>query len=111
MSMMRAGQTSLPAPLLLAVLLFVTLMAGFGPASLAAAEPRYPSLVGKRVIDTANVIPEATRVALEKKLADLEANTSAQLVVVTVPDLQGYAVEEFSIGLASILEDRPEGRQ
>ena len=63
------------------------------------AEPTYPTLEGRRVVDTANLIPDAARPALERKLADLEAKTSAQLVIVTVPDLQGYAVEEFSIGL------------
>jgi uncharacterized protein len=67
--------------------------------SFVYAEPTYPALDGKRVVDTANIIPEATRSALEAKLATLEAKTSAQIVVATVPDLQGYAIEEFTIGL------------
>lgn len=66
---------------------------------LAAAEPKYPELGGMRVVDTANVIPPAVKADLETKLADLETKTSAQLVVVTVPDLQGYSIEEFGIGL------------
>ncbi len=65
----------------------------------AYGEPTYPALNGKRVVDSANIIPEATRSALEAKLAALEAKTSAQIVVATVPDLQGYAVEEFTVGL------------
>jgi uncharacterized protein len=65
----------------------------------AYAEPAYPALNGKRVVDAANVIPTATRSVLEAKLATLEAKTSAQIVIATVPDLQGYAVEEFTVGL------------
>ena len=65
----------------------------------AIAEPVYPALDGKRIVDAANVIPAATKADLEAKLADLETRTSAQLVLVTVPDLQGYAIEEFGIGL------------
>ncbi len=63
------------------------------------AEPVYPALDGKRILDSANVIPSSVRTALEAKLASLETKTSAQVVVATVPDLQGYAVEEFTIGL------------
>ena len=65
----------------------------------AAAEPVYPPLGGLRVVDNANVIPGPVKTELEAKLSDLEAKTSAQLVVVTVPDLQGYSIEEFGIGL------------
>jgi uncharacterized protein len=79
-------------------LLYALVICGFS-MGFAHAEPTYPALDGKRVVDTANVIPPETRSALEAKLAILEAKTSAQIVVATVPDLQGYAVEEFTIGL------------
>jgi uncharacterized protein len=41
------------------------------------------------VMDNANVISDATEFDLTNKLAALEAKTSRQLVVVTLPSLQG----------------------
>ncbi len=77
-------------------LAFILLLVSIGAVH---AEPKYPALNGQRVVDTADLIPAAQRAALEAKLAELEAKTSAQVVVVTVPDLQGYAVEDFGVGL------------
>jgi uncharacterized protein len=79
-------------------LLYALVIYVFG-MGFAHAEPTYPALDSKRVVDIANVIPLETRSALEAKLAALEAKTSAQIVVATVPDLQGYAIEEFTVGL------------
>ena len=63
------------------------------------AEPVYPVQNATHIVDAANVIPANVKTELEAKLKALEAKTSAQVIVVTVPDLQGYAVEEFTIGL------------
>ena len=48
----------------------------------------FPALTG-RVVDDANILDDATRAALTQKLADLEAKTTDQLVVVTLKSLQG----------------------
>ena len=58
-----------------------------------------PPLKG-RVNDYANILSPATVTALEQKLADFESRESTQIAVLTVPDLQGVEIEEFSIKVA-----------
>src|SRR5262245_52018900 len=57
-----------------------------------------PPLTG-RVVDQANVIPPASRAALETKLKDLEDKSGIQLVVATVSSLQDRDIETFANGL------------
>ena len=57
-----------------------------------------PTLSG-RVVDEANILDPATRTALTQKLADLEAKTTDQLVVVTLRSLQGTSIEDFGFQL------------
>ena len=57
-----------------------------------------PALSG-RVVDEANILDPATRAALTQKLADFEAKTSDQLVVVTLRSLQGTSIEDFGVEL------------
>lgn len=52
------------------------------------------------VVDEANIIPAGTERELDRKLADLQRQTRHQLAVVTVPSLQGYAINDFSVRLA-----------
>jgi len=68
-------------------------------AAPALAAPQYPALTG-RVVDDAGLLSSSARSALEAKLADFERATSIQLVVATLPSLQGYSIEEFGVGLA-----------
>jgi uncharacterized protein len=81
----------------LALLLGLFVLVFLAPPVLA--DPTYPALNGQRVVDAANLLSPQQKADLTKKLADLETKTSAQLVIATVPDLQGYAVEEFGVGL------------
>jgi uncharacterized protein len=55
----------------------------------------FPPLTG-RVVDQADVIPAATRTAIEAKLKDLEDKSGIQLVVATVKSLQGGDIETFA---------------
>jgi uncharacterized protein len=75
-------------PLLAAALLL------FALAAALAAELSFPPLMG-RVVDAAGLLTPQTRAQLEEKLASLEAKTSDQIVVATVPSLQGTTVEDF----------------
>ncbi|WP_309605045.1 TPM domain-containing protein [Phenylobacterium sp.] len=68
-----------------------------GSAALAAA-PSFPPLDG-RVVDQANILTPQTRADLTTKLEALEAKTSRQLVVVTVPSLQGQNIEDYGYQL------------
>ncbi len=64
----------------------------------ALAAPTFPKLTG-RVVDAANILPEATRASITAKLEALEAKTTDQVVVATVPDLQGYDISEYGYQL------------
>ncbi|WP_439499291.1 TPM domain-containing protein [Bosea sp. (in: a-proteobacteria)] len=67
-------------------------------AGMAAAEPTYPALTG-RIVDDANLIGAEARGRIEQKLQAHEAKTSDQVVVATLPSLQGVTIEDFANGL------------
>jgi uncharacterized protein len=67
-------------------------------AAPAFAAPKFPALTG-RVVDGASILSPATEAALTDKLAALETSTTRQVVVVTVPSLQGYEIEEYGYQL------------
>jgi uncharacterized protein len=67
-------------------------------ATPALSAPKFPALTG-RVVDGANILSPATRQNLDNKLAALEAKNSRQLVVVTLPSLQGYEISDFGYQL------------
>src|SRR5215471_12303390 len=64
----------------------------------ALAAPNFPALTG-RVVDGANILSAATKEDLTTKLAALEQKTSRQLVVVTIPSLQGYEISDYGYQL------------
>jgi uncharacterized protein len=65
---------------------------------LALAQPKFPPLTG-RVVDDAHVLSPETQAKLTSELEALEQKTGRQLVVATVPDLQGYEIEEYGYRL------------
>lgn len=75
----------------LAVLLAVLL-------SLAAAAQDFPELTG-RVVDRADVLPAEVERRLAASLAAHEEASSDQIVVATLPSLQGYPIEDFGYRL------------
>ena len=77
---------------------FLALLVFVSAAGFAKADPKFPPLTG-RVVDDAHLLDAATAQKLDGELADLEAKTSRQLVVATVPDLQGYEIEEYGYQL------------
>lgn len=58
-----------------------------------------PPLVG-RVNDLAGLLPTEIKLKLEEDLRRFEQETSHQIVVLTIPSLEGDAIEGFSIRLA-----------
>ena len=58
----------------------------------------YPPLTG-RVVDNADLLSPAQEQELTQKLEALQQASSRQLVVATIPDLQGYEIEEYGVGL------------
>lgn len=68
-------------------------------AAVGAAAPQFPALTG-RVVDQAGLLSPSGRAWLEQRLAAHERATGDQVVVATVPSLQGYAVEDYGVQLA-----------
>jgi uncharacterized protein len=64
----------------------------------ALAATTFPKLSG-RVVDEANLLSPATEAALTQKLEALETTTGRQVVVATLPSLQGLEIEEYGYQL------------
>ena len=58
----------------------------------------FPPLTG-RVVDAANLLSPEQEAALSAKSEALETATTRQLVVATIPDLQGYPIEDYGYRL------------
>ena len=58
----------------------------------------FPTLTS-RVVDEAQILSPHTKRLLEKKLKNLEENTSVQLVVASVKSLEGMSIEEYGYKL------------
>ena len=85
--------------LLLPVILSVLIVASVVIASAASAAPVYPELTG-RIVDNANLLRPEDKAQIESELKSLEATSTDQVAVVTVNSLDGYAIEDYGIGLA-----------
>lgn len=62
------------------------------------AAQTFPKLSG-RVVDAANIIPPADEAALTRKLEAIEQASTRQLVVATIPDLQGRDIADYGYRL------------
>jgi uncharacterized protein len=61
----------------------------------AAVAANFPALTG-RVVDDAHILSPVTIADIERKLADLEQKSGIQLVVATVPSLEGQEIEPYA---------------
>jgi uncharacterized protein len=64
----------------------------------AYAATNFPALTG-RVVDDAHILSPVATADLERKLADLEQKSQIQLVVATVPSLDGQEIEPYANAL------------
>lgn len=62
------------------------------------AAPTFPDLTG-RVVDDAQMLSGSARQQLSSKLQAFEQQTGNQFVVVTLPNLQGYTIEDYGYQL------------
>ncbi len=88
------GRTGLYRHIWLALLLAAGMLAAAG----AARAQSFPPLTG-RVVDAANIIPDDVEARLTQKLAALETQSHRQLVVATLPSLEGYEVSDYGYRL------------
>jgi len=70
----------------------------FLSAHLVSAEPQFPELTGQ-IVDNAGLLSVEDRTAIEADLRALEGKSTDQLVVVTVPSLDGYEIEDYGYQL------------
>ena len=85
-------------PLPLAAAVLALLLAAALPA--AAVSPPVPATPPDYVVDLAGVVDEASEARLNALLRDLERQTTAQVLVLTVRSLEGEALEAFSLDVA-----------
>jgi len=64
----------------------------------AAGAQDFPALTG-RVTDAASIIPDDVEARLTGKLETLEQQSQRQLVVATIPDLEGYEISDYGYRL------------
>lgn len=65
-------------------------------ASPALAEPTYPELGrGRAVLDAADVLTPEQEEAIQQSLYEINKKSGHQMMVLTVPSLQGYEISDF----------------
>ncbi|TAD72794.1 MAG: methanol dehydrogenase [Sphingomonadales bacterium] len=79
-------------------LLLALALAGAWLAAPLSAQPQFPALTG-RVVDNADILPPEAEARLTAKLEALEAQSQRQLVIATIPDLQGYDIADYGYQL------------
>lgn len=97
MSLARRPADAVGILALLTTLLAAVWLFAAAPAE-AQSGPTFPALSG-RVVDEGALISAAKEAELSARLEALERDTTDQLVVVTVADLQGYEIEEYGYQL------------
>ena len=80
------------------VRLIVALVLLLFAAAVPASAQTFPQFTGF-VVDAANVLDPATKADLTAKLDALQKDTHRQLVVATIPDLQGYPLADYGYRL------------
>lgn len=65
---------------------------------LPALAQTYPALTG-RIVDAAHILPADAQARIEPKLVDLEEKSGIQLVVATIPSLDGGDIETYANNL------------
>jgi uncharacterized protein len=81
-------------------LVLAAALAGCGTGKAANDDGTLPALTG-RVMDNANLIPAEDEARLTARLAALEKSTRDQMVVVTLPSLQGESIEALALRLGN----------
>jgi uncharacterized protein len=80
------------------LVLLVAAMTGWSSTASMAA-PTYPELTGQ-IVDNANLLKPEDKAAILAELQALEAKSTDQVAILTVPSLEGYTIEDYGIGLA-----------
>lgn len=82
----------------IAVLAAAVLLLAASFAASAASAQTFPKLTGF-VVDAADILPPQVEADLTRKLDAVQRDTKRQLIVATVPSLEGYPIEEYGYKL------------
>jgi uncharacterized protein len=86
-------------------LLALLLLIGCGCSDSTAHEPKAEAVFGLtangRVVDAANLLDDQAEQRLSRRASELEKATRDQLIVVTVPTLEGRTIEQTSLHLGN----------
>jgi len=94
----RGAYANRQLPLHLFLVVFITVFISFFSSGVKQPDTEFPALTG-RVVDAANILDEGTVLNLTNISRDLQAKTSAQMVVATIPDLKGVPIEDYGYRL------------
>lgn len=79
--------------------IILTIAAAFAAmASVPLSAQDFPELTG-RVVDAADILSDDDEASLTARLETIETETERQLVVATIPDLQGYDISDYGYQL------------
>lgn len=81
--------------LFLCIIIFIFLC-----ASVLSAEVNIPAKPFNHVVDLANIIDANMEAGLNRYLLELEQKTTAQMVILTIPGLEGESIEDLSLRIA-----------
>jgi uncharacterized protein len=81
-----------------ALCVVITLLSLFVFFTPSQANPAFPPL-SARVVDAANILPPDREAAIMAKLERFETSTRQQLVVATIPSLEGYDIADYGYRL------------
>ena len=76
---------------------------------IAIAAPNFPALTG-RVVDSAHLLTPQVVQELESKLEQYEQATTNQVVVLTLPTLNGYAIDDYGYQLGRFWQIGQKGK-
>ncbi len=65
-----------------------------------ASVPEIPAVPSQYVVDLAGIVDDATKTQLNSSLRQLEEKTTSQMVILTVPSLNGESLEDLSLRTA-----------
>src|SRR5208337_2575467 len=95
---MRSGfKTGLP---LFFIIIWTTLTLAVSSLPSFASVPEIPAVPSQYVVDLAGIVDDATKARLNSSLRELEEKTTAQMVILTVPGLNGESLEDLSLRTA-----------
>ena len=82
------------------IIIWTALALAAAPLLSFASVPEIPAVPSQYVVDLAGIVDDATKAQLNSSLRELEEKTTVQMVVLTVPGLNGESLEDLSLRTA-----------